>query len=187
MRACHGGASVTCPSNAQHAHACSYASCSPLTVAAGVRTLLCCVQLGSEVHGILLWPLGGLAFMGKSSSPQQDLMVAGAGPLTHIPQVGVLAVVEVSSRSATAAARVAPVMCGRGLLVMQFAFWAGSFFVVGSTVDEGVTYPVLAAAVSHGLALQLYDGHFFLSLCAAAAKVSAEVTPSSDAAACAKI
>ena len=48
------------------------------------------MQLGSEVHGILLWPLGGLAFMGKSSSPREDLMVAGAGPLTHIPQVRLL-------------------------------------------------------------------------------------------------
>ena len=44
-------------------------------------------QLGSQVHGILLWPLGGLAFMGKSSSPQKDLIVAVAGPATHIPQV----------------------------------------------------------------------------------------------------
>ena len=54
-----------------------------------------CLQVGAEVHYILLWPLGGLAFVGHSSSPARDLAVAIAGPLTHIPQalvwVGILA------------------------------------------------------------------------------------------------
>lgn len=45
------------------------------------------LQLGAEVHGILLWPLGGLAFMGHSVSPRDDIVVAIAGPATHIPQV----------------------------------------------------------------------------------------------------
>ena len=45
------------------------------------------MQVGAEVHYILLWPLGGLAFVGHSSSPARDLFVAIAGPLTHIPQV----------------------------------------------------------------------------------------------------
>ena len=53
------------------------------------------LQVGAEVHYILLWPLGGLAFVGHSSSPARDLAVAIAGPLTHIPQaliwVGILA------------------------------------------------------------------------------------------------
>ena len=34
---------------------------------------------------ILLWPLGGLAFIGDSFSPLEDLQVALAGPLTHVP------------------------------------------------------------------------------------------------------
>lgn len=43
-------------------------------------------QLGSSTHGILLWPLGGLAFVGHSTGPKADLLIALAGPLTHIPQ-----------------------------------------------------------------------------------------------------
>ena len=68
--------------------------------------------------------------------------------------------------------------------MMQFAFWAGLFFVVGSTVDDRAMYPVLATAVSHGLGLQLYKGHFLLSIFAAAAKVGAKATLMRDAAAC---
>jgi hypothetical protein len=38
------------------------------------------------VHGILLWPLGGLAFIGHSGDACDDLKVSIAGPLTHVPQ-----------------------------------------------------------------------------------------------------
>ena len=41
------------------------------------------------MHYILLWPLGGLAFVGHSSSPGRDLIVALAGPLTHLPQMAI--------------------------------------------------------------------------------------------------
>lgn len=44
-------------------------------------------SVGSEVQGILLWPLGGLAFIGKTPGPKADMWVAVAGPLTHIPMV----------------------------------------------------------------------------------------------------
>eukprot|EP00668_Euglena_longa_P048295 GGOE01065363.1.p1 GENE.GGOE01065363.1~~GGOE01065363.1.p1 ORF type:complete len:356 (+),score=76.87 GGOE01065363.1:49-1068(+) len=46
-------------------------------------------QLHQEVHRILLWPLGGLAFIGHSetSTPRDDLIIALAGPLTHVPQI----------------------------------------------------------------------------------------------------
>ena len=44
------------------------------------------MQVGGEVHGILLWPLGGLAFVGHAGSPARDLYVAFCGPLTHVPQ-----------------------------------------------------------------------------------------------------
>ncbi|KAG2422875.1 hypothetical protein HXX76_015706 [Chlamydomonas incerta] len=44
-------------------------------------------QVGAHVSGILLWPLGGLAFIGQTPSPKADAWVALAGPLTHIPQV----------------------------------------------------------------------------------------------------
>jgi hypothetical protein len=41
------------------------------------------------VERILLWPLGGLAFISfaEENSPKADALVAIAGPLTHIPQV----------------------------------------------------------------------------------------------------
>ena len=44
-----------------------------------------CLQIGADVHGILLWPLGGLAFVGHSGTPARDIFVAVSGPLTHIP------------------------------------------------------------------------------------------------------
>ena len=42
--------------------------------------------IGGQVHGILLWPLGGLAFIGHTGDALDDLKVSIAGPLTHIPQ-----------------------------------------------------------------------------------------------------
>eukprot|EP00882_Tetradesmus_deserticola_P016313 GHRQ01017415.1.p4 GENE.GHRQ01017415.1~~GHRQ01017415.1.p4 ORF type:complete len:171 (+),score=30.14 GHRQ01017415.1:129-641(+) len=51
-------------------------------------------QVGGRVEGILLWPLGGLAFIGHAKGPKADMWVAFAGPLTHIPMtafwVGIL-------------------------------------------------------------------------------------------------
>lgn len=43
-------------------------------------------MVGGDVHGILLWPLGGLAFIGHSGDALDDLKVSIAGPLTHVPQ-----------------------------------------------------------------------------------------------------
>ena len=51
------------------------------------QRLLLWLQFGAEVHGMVLWAMGGLAYMGKPSSPKQDLIVALPGPLTHVPQV----------------------------------------------------------------------------------------------------
>eukprot|EP00884_Botryococcus_braunii_P021231 jgi/Botrbrau1/7792/Bobra.0159s0220.1 len=42
-------------------------------------------KMGAPVHSILLWPLGGLAFVGHTGTPKSDLLVAIAGPLTHVP------------------------------------------------------------------------------------------------------
>jgi len=46
-------------------------------------------RLGGVVDSILLWPLGGLAYVGGVSSAKDDLLVTLAGPITHIP-MGVL-------------------------------------------------------------------------------------------------
>ena len=62
-------------------------------------------QVGGAVHGILLWPLGGLAFVGHAGSPARDLYVAVCGPLTHIPQAWPPA-------CGTVPARLRPAVCG---------------------------------------------------------------------------
>mmetsp|Transcript_14465 Transcript_14465/g.20395 ORF Transcript_14465/g.20395 Transcript_14465/m.20395 type:complete len:313 (+) Transcript_14465:249-1187(+) len=47
-------------------------------------------KLGGQVQGIMLWPLGGLAFCGPTEGHvKEDLYVAIAGPATHILQVAV--------------------------------------------------------------------------------------------------
>lgn len=45
------------------------------------------VYLGGSVHRILLWPLGGLAYISYFGTPKADALVAIAGPLTHIPMI----------------------------------------------------------------------------------------------------
>jgi len=44
-------------------------------------------MVGGEVDGILLWPLGGLAYVGHAGGPKKEILIALAGPLTHVPQV----------------------------------------------------------------------------------------------------
>ena len=39
----------------------------------------------TPVYKILLWPLGGLAYMGFSDSRKKDFLIIIAGPVTHIP------------------------------------------------------------------------------------------------------
>jgi Zn-dependent protease len=43
-------------------------------------------HVGGQVRQILLWPLGGLAYVGHDGDASDDLKVSIAGPLTHIPQ-----------------------------------------------------------------------------------------------------
>eukprot|EP00899_Mesostigma_viride_P007066 jgi/Mesvir1/16360/Mv18108-RA.1 len=49
--------------------------------------------IGGHVDHILLWPLGGLAFVGHGGGPCKDILVALAGPLTHIPLAAICLVV----------------------------------------------------------------------------------------------
>lgn len=44
--------------------------------------------VGGQASTILLWPLGGLAYCSHDAGPKADLWVTFAGPLTHVPQVG---------------------------------------------------------------------------------------------------
>lgn len=47
-------------------------------------------RVGGTVDAILLWPLGGLSFVGRTPSTRADLKVAAAGPASHLPQVALL-------------------------------------------------------------------------------------------------
>jgi len=41
-------------------------------------------RVGGHVDKILLWPLGGMAYVGHSDEPRTDIFVAVCGPATHI-------------------------------------------------------------------------------------------------------
>jgi Zn-dependent protease len=41
-------------------------------------------RVGGHVDQILLWPLGGFAYVGHSDEPRTDIFVAFSGPATHI-------------------------------------------------------------------------------------------------------
>jgi Zn-dependent protease len=41
-------------------------------------------RVGGHVDQILLWPLGGMAYVGHSDEPKTDMFVAVSGPATHI-------------------------------------------------------------------------------------------------------
>ena len=57
-------------------------------------------SVGGTVHQILLWPLGGLAYVGHDGDAADDLKVSIAGPLTHIPQAVVWFILLVLSSGA---------------------------------------------------------------------------------------
>ena len=40
------------------------------------------IRLGGHAHEIVLWPLGGMAYVGHSGSPRDELRVAGIGPIS---------------------------------------------------------------------------------------------------------
>jgi Zn-dependent protease len=58
----------------------------------------CSLYLGGRCDKIMLWPLGGMAYVSPSETCHDDLKIAIAGPLTHLPQflawVAVLAFVN---------------------------------------------------------------------------------------------
>lgn len=41
------------------------------------------IRVGAGAEEILLWPLGGLAYVGQTGSPHDEIKVAGAGPLSN--------------------------------------------------------------------------------------------------------
>lgn len=67
--------------------------------------------VGGQVHRILLWPLGGLAFCGSGGGPAADLVVTLAGPLTHLPMYFLWkALHEVAERSSEELGAIGPIL-----------------------------------------------------------------------------
>ena len=50
-------------------------------------------QTGGQVGDIVLWPLGGFVICGPAATVKNDFLVAIAGPLTHLPQMAIWAVI----------------------------------------------------------------------------------------------
>ena len=42
-------------------------------------------RCGCTADHILLWPLGGLAFIGGAVKPKEQILISGSGPATHLP------------------------------------------------------------------------------------------------------
>jgi len=45
-------------------------------------------KCGCTADHILLWPLGGLAFIGGAVGPKAQIFISAAGPATHLPMLG---------------------------------------------------------------------------------------------------
>mmetsp|Transcript_119671 Transcript_119671/g.284274 ORF Transcript_119671/g.284274 Transcript_119671/m.284274 type:complete len:310 (-) Transcript_119671:34-963(-) len=50
-------------------------------------------RCGCSADHILLWPLGGLAFIGGSAQPKEQMLISASGPATHLPMMGLWALI----------------------------------------------------------------------------------------------
>ncbi|GFH15255.1 uncharacterized protein HaLaN_11450, partial [Haematococcus lacustris] len=137
-------------------------------------------SVGGVVQGILLWPLGGLAFIGHTAGPKADMWVAIAGPLTHLPMTGFwLAMLAVATHAATGSWEISlalPDPSGAGLgqalcagaVVMNLSMLAFNLLVPAYPLDGGRLLvdallvagvdDVLTARITLGLAVPLAIG-----------------------------
>ena len=94
------------------------------------------VHRGGSVDKVLIWPLGGLAFIDSTNydgEPISDALVAIAGPLTHIPQVLVWSLLML--------------ICSRGQVGFEWSLSWGLDFLIS----------VCAAAISMQFALFFFN------------------------------
>src|SRR5882757_7393039 len=54
---------------------------------------LACRQVGGKTHDIILWPLGGVAYVSPPERPGAQLWSIAAGPLVNVALIPVLSVV----------------------------------------------------------------------------------------------
>lgn len=77
-------------------------------------------KLGYTADSILLWPLGGLAYLSHSSNAKHDLIIAVSGPLTHGPQAAIWAILWAIGRSDPGAAWLFRAACTMQLHLFLF-------------------------------------------------------------------
>jgi len=129
-------------------------------------------SVGGHVEGILLWPLGGLAFIGHTAGPKADMWVAVAGPLTHLPMVGFwVGMLSLAQHAATGSwtpslALQEPkgmglwqAMCA-GAVIMNLSLFAFNLLVPAYPLDGGriLVDGLLAAGVQDTLAAKITIG-----------------------------
>lgn len=93
-------------------------------------------SVGGTVSHILLWPLGGLAYVNlDSTSAKGDLWVAVAGPLTHIPMfLFWLCIAAVSYGHASFIADAANQACWLNVYLMAFNLFIPAYPLDGSRI-----------------------------------------------------
>jgi hypothetical protein len=79
--------------------------------------------VGGKAEEIILWPLGGLAFLSHDSGPKGDLWVTLAGPLTHVPQAAIWWVIAYLMDSNTFIKSPNYSSAEFGLSIVWAAFW----------------------------------------------------------------
>jgi len=97
-------------------------------------------RVGGTVEGILLWPLGGLAFIGHSGEAKEDLFVSIAGPLTHIPQMIVWVILLAASADGDASLTYSGVffedLC-RHAIIINLSLFLFNLFCPAYPLDGG--------------------------------------------------
>lgn len=101
-------------------------------------------KLGTFANDMLLWPLGGLMFVGQVPSVMSDLLVAVAGPATHIPLVLLGLAVLAASNDGSVEAGTIPslednfwtVLCWE-FLMMNILLFVFNLFVPAYPLDGG--------------------------------------------------
>ena len=77
-------------------------------------------KLGCLVDSILLWPLGGLAYLSHTDNAKHDLIIAAAGPATHGPQAAFWAILFSIGRRNPSAAWLFRQACTMQLVLFLF-------------------------------------------------------------------
>lgn len=79
--------------------------------------------VGGRADEIVMWPLGGLAYLSHDTGPKGDLWVTFAGPLTHIPQAAIWFVIAYAMDPGSSIREPRYYNEEFGLSIVRTAFW----------------------------------------------------------------